>query len=141
MGCAIGSTLERGLDECGYLPGGIDRLSPTPRHDFPQALNSFFQEAASPKSNRLDVDLKDIGNVLVLVPDGCLQHNATSLGNLLGCSMGADPSLEFEPIVGIQPNSPGNARHITTLQSETNNSSHLCDTTLAFTVPQGVIQS
>ena len=46
--------------------------------------------------------------------------------------MRTDPLLKFETIFGFKLNCPSNARHGLILESKTNNSSHLCDTTLAF---------
>ncbi len=45
--------------------------------------------------------------------------------------MRTDPLLKFETIFGFKLNCPSNARHGLILESKTNNSSHLCDTTLA----------
>ena len=44
--------------------------------------------------------------------------------------MRTDPLLKFETIFGFKLNCPSNARHGLILESKTNNSSHLCDTTL-----------
>ena len=45
--------------------------------------------------------------------------------------MRTDPLLKFETILGFKLNCPSNARHGLILESKINNSSHLCDTTLA----------
>ena len=46
--------------------------------------------------------------------------------------MRTDPLLKFETIFGFKLNCPSNARHGLILESKTNNSSHLCDTTLVY---------
>ena len=46
--------------------------------------------------------------------------------------MRTDPLLKFETVLGFKLNCPSNARHGLILESKTNNSSHLCDTTLAL---------
>ncbi|MFM2280795.1 MAG: hypothetical protein RLZZ444_3026 [Pseudomonadota bacterium] len=56
--------------------------------------------------------------------------------------MRTDPLLKFETILGFKLNCPSNARHGLILKSKTNNSSHLCDTTLgsnsSFAFPASV---
>ena len=132
MGGTGRTTLESGLDECRHFTGGISRLSSTPRGDFPQAVNPLLQEATPPKSDRLEVDLVRLGDVPVLPSGGGLQHDATALRHLLRSSMRTDPLLKFETIFGFKLNCPSNARHGLILESKTNNSSHLCDTTLGL---------
>ena len=107
--------LQSGLNEGCHFAGRIDGLSSTPRSDLPQTLNSFLQEAPAPKSYRLEVDLEHVGNGLVLMPGRRFQHDAAALGHLLRGSMGTDPTLEFEAVIGIQLNSPSNAGHDPTL--------------------------
>ena len=51
--------------------------------------------------------------------------------------MRTDPLLKFETIFGFKLNCPSNARHGLILESKTNNSSHLCDTTLVGESPFG----
>jgi len=52
--------------------------------------------------------------------------------------MRTDPLLKFETILVFKLNCPSNARHRLILESKTNNSSHLCDTTLALWQEAGV---
>jgi len=118
-------TLKRGLDERRHFADRIHRLSSTPRSHFPQAIESLFEEASTPKCDRLEVDLERVGNVLVPMPSGGFQQDAAPLGHLLRSSMGINPPFEFEMVLGIQLNGPGNAGHTRILESKFDNSSHL----------------